>query len=132
VHVPEVDRGRGVAARQSRLMHTLTLRWELDTWVYDDPELGVYAEPFVLGADTMLTRLRAVQIAPGHDPFRIVFSSSAFPGAIEAKRLDEEDGGVWYEAALGQDTMRGWLCSHFFDYFRTAPASVYVKAEPIT
>jgi uncharacterized protein DUF6717 len=124
---PEV----GVAARRSRLMHTLTLRWELNTWIYDDPDVRVYGEPFVLGADTMLTRLRAEQVGPGHDPFRIVFSSRPFPGALEARKLHEEDGGVWYEASIGAETMKGWLCNHFFDYFETAPDSVFVKGEPL-
>jgi hypothetical protein len=120
------DRPHG---RRSRLMHTLELRWEQGTWVYDDPEVGVYAEPFVLGADTMLSQLRAAQVGPGRDPFRITFAASAFPGALAARRLQEEAGGVWYEAELQGHVLRGWLCSHFFDYFETAPATVYVRGD---
>src|SRR4051794_35630981 len=60
----------------SRLMHTLVLRWERGTWVYDDAELGVYGEPFVLGADAILSSLRVVQVGPGREPFRVVFSAS--------------------------------------------------------
>jgi hypothetical protein len=114
-------------------MHTLRLRWEpeLATWVYDDAEVGVFGEPFVLGADTMLTQLRALQLSPDLDPFRILFSASPFPGALEARRLEEEDGGVWYEAQLGDQVLRGWLCGHFFDYFASAPPAVYVKAESL-
>jgi Family of unknown function (DUF6717) len=114
-------------------MHTLCLRWEseLETWVYDDSEVGVFGEPFVLGADTMLTHLRALQVGPGLDPFRVVFSASPFPGALAARRLDEEDGGVWYEAELDDQVLRGWLCGHFFDYFESAPPTVYVKAESL-
>jgi hypothetical protein len=110
-------------------MHTLELRWEEGTWVYDDAEVGVYGEPFVLGADTMLSALRAGQLEPGRDPFRITFSASPFPGALEMRRLEEEAGGVWYEADLGGETMQGWLCGHFYDYFETAPAGVFVRAE---
>jgi hypothetical protein len=119
-----------VEAARSRLMHTLDLRWERGTWVYDDADLGVFGEPFVLGADTMLSCLRDEQVGPGRGPFRIVFSASRFPGALEAQRLGEEDGGVWYEAELGGAALRGWLCAHFFDYFATAPPSVYVRALP--
>jgi hypothetical protein len=117
----------------SRLMHTLCLRWEpdLETWVYDDAEVGVSGEPFVLGADKMLTQLRAAQVGPSLEPFRIVFSAAAFPGALSARRLEEEDGGVWYEADLDGQMLRGWLCGHFFDYFAAAPEVVYVKAEPL-
>jgi hypothetical protein len=125
--------GAKLAARRSRLMHTLSLRWEpaARTWVYDDVEVGVYGEPFVLGADAMLTRLRSLQVGPGLDPFRVVCSASPFPGALEARRLEEQDGGVWYEAELGEEVLRGWLCAHFFDYFATAPPAVYVKAETL-
>jgi hypothetical protein len=114
-------------------MHTLRLRWEsaLETWVYDDSEVGVFGEPFVLGADTMLTNLRALQVGPGRDPFRVLFSASPFPGALEAHRLNDEDGGVWYEVELGDQLLRGWLCGHFFDYFESAPLTVYVKAESL-
>ena len=114
-------------------MHTLLLRWEpeVETWIYDDSEIGVFGEPFVSGADKMLTQLRAIQVGPGRDPFRVVFSASPFPGALEAKRPDEEDGGVWYKAELQGHVLRGWLCNHFFDYFEDAPPSVYVKADAI-
>src|SRR5262245_4148372 len=120
-----------VARRRSRLMHTLELRWEEGTWIYDDAEVGVYGEPLVLGADTMMSVLRSIQVGPGRDPFRVAFSASPFPGALEARRLEEEDGGVWYEAELGGKTMRGWLCAHLFDYFETAPSIVFVRAEPL-
>jgi hypothetical protein len=113
-------------------MHTLLLRWEPDreTWVYDDAGLDVFGEPFVLGADTMLTLLRSVQVGDGRDPFRIVFSAAPFPGALEARRVEEEEGGVWYEAELDRRVLRGWLCAHFFDYFASAPEAVFVRAEP--
>lgn len=114
-------------------MHTLLLRWEPDiaTWAYDDAEVGVFGEPFVLGADQMLTQLRAIQVDDSLDPFRLVFSASSFPGALSVRRLHEEGGGVWYEAELADETLRGWLCGHFFDYFETAPDRVYVKAEAL-
>jgi hypothetical protein len=115
-------------------MHTLRLRWEpeLATWVYDDSDVGVFGEPFVLGADTMLTELRALQVGRSLEPFRILFSGSPFPGALGARRIEEQDGGVWYEAKLGdRPPLRGWLCAHFFDYFDTAPEAVYVKAEAL-
>jgi hypothetical protein len=57
-------------------------------WVYDDPEHGRRAEPFVLGASQMLDTLLALDLpdretAEGLDraPFRVLFSADAFPGA---------------------------------------------------
>jgi hypothetical protein len=55
---------------------------------------------------------------------------SPFPGALEARMLLEEDGGVWYEAELQGHSLKGWLCGHFFDYFETAPPIVYVRGMP--
>jgi hypothetical protein len=75
---------------------------------------------------------RETQVGPGREPFRIVFSGSRFPGALEARRLEEEDGGVWYESELQGRVLRGWFCAHLFDYFEHAPAEVYVKGEPAT
>jgi len=31
----------------------------LDMWVFDDPRVGLVAEPFVAGADTMIDRVVA-------------------------------------------------------------------------
>ena len=118
-------------APHSRLMHTLVLRWEHDTWVYDDPEVGVSGEPFVLGADTMLTTLRELQVGPGREPFRVVFSAQPFPGALEARSFDEDAGGVWYRADIDGVTLEGWLCAHLFDYFAQAPPSIFVRAMPV-
>ena len=106
-----------LARLRSRLMHTLELRWEHGTWGYDEPGLDLYGEPFVLGADTMLTSLRESQVGPGRGPFRITFSTSPFPGAVEAHRLELEGEGVWYQAELAGRVQKGWLCGHLFDYF---------------
>ena len=118
-----------LAQLRSRLMHTLELRWEHGTWVYDEPALELYGEPFVLGADTMLTSLRESQVGPGRGPFRITFSTSPFPGAVEAGRLQPEGDGVWYQAELAGRVQKGWLCGHLFDYFAEAPPTVHVRGD---
>jgi hypothetical protein len=43
---------------RSPLVHALQLRWEQGTWVYGEPSLGVFGEPFVLGADKTAAQLR--------------------------------------------------------------------------
>src|SRR5215210_8097263 len=119
--VAEPDTGPSARRGRSRLMQTLELRWEHGTWVYDDAEVGVYGEPFVLGADLMLTMLRELHVGPGRDPFRLLFSAAPFPGAIEARSLGEEEGGVWYRIELEGRVLKGWLCGHLYDYFEHAP-----------
>ena len=121
------DQGR--ERLRSRLMHVLELRWEHGTWVYDETALGVYGEPFVLGADTLLTKLRELHVGPGREPFRLVFSARLFPGAIEAQRLREEGEGVWYRAELDGQALEGWLCGHLFDYFAVAPPAIFARGE---
>jgi hypothetical protein len=93
--------------------------------------VGVFGEPLVLGADTMMTTLRELQVGPGRDPFRVVFSGRPFPGAIAATRLDEDAGGVWYRAEVGGATLEGWLCGHLYDYFAEAPETLHVRAEAL-
>jgi hypothetical protein len=41
----------------------------------------------------------------------------------------EEFGGNWYQA--DEPPMEGWLCPALFRYFETAPAELFVKAEPL-
>jgi hypothetical protein len=124
------ERDRAIAALRSRLMHALELRWDHGTWVYDGATIDLIGEPFVLGADTMLTVLRGLHVGPGREPFRLVFSSQQFPGALEARHSGaDEASGDWYEAKLGDQIFRGWLCGHLLDYFETAPERLYVRAE---
>jgi hypothetical protein len=112
-------------------MHTLCLRWEpeIETWVYDDTDIGVVGEPFVLGADKMLTRLRTLQVGPELEPFRVVVSAAPFP--VRSKRGDSKKrtaasgtkpSSVTRYSADGSVRTSSTIAS--------APAAVYVRAEP--
>ena len=96
-------------------------------WVFDDPLVGLRREPFVAGIDTMIDRL-VTAIPNAERGFRLLFSSSPFPGykvALHWRR--EEYGGNWYYSP--QFDMEGWLCPALFKYFDTAPPKLYVRAE---
>jgi len=96
-------------------------------WVFDDPSVGLYREPFVSGADVMLERL-AANLPNADKGFRLLFSAKPFPGCtakLEWRR--EEYGGNWYYSE--QFDMEGWLCPALFKYFEKAPPEIYVKAE---
>ena len=100
------------------------------TWVFDDPSVGLEAEPFVAGVPEMIDRLVA-PIENASDGFRCLFSSSPFPGAqVELERKHEEIGGWWYFSPDFNAT--GWLCPALFKYFDAAPEKLFVKAEPLT
>jgi hypothetical protein len=102
----------------------------LGMWVFDDPRVGLFQEPFVSGADTMIDRVVA-GIPDAERGFVMLFSASPFPG--HQFRLDwrrSENGGNWYYAE--QLGMEGWLCPALFRYFAEAPPQLFVQVKPST
>ena len=98
------------------------------TWVFDDPAVGLFREPFIAGIDTMIDK--AVAGVPNAEKgFRAIFSAAPFPGSqfkLEWRR--EESGGNWYYG--DRFKMEGWLCPALPKYFPSAPCEIYVKVEP--
>jgi len=102
----------------------------LDMWVFDDPRVGLEAEPFVGGADAMIDRITS-HIADAQRGFIMIFSGEPFPGhdfRLEWRREDR-GGNVYYSDALNAE---GWLCPALLRYFAERPAEIYVqvKAKP--
>lgn len=101
----------------------------LQTWVFDDPAVGLVQEPFVCGIPAMIDDLVA-EIPGARQGFRLLFSASAFPGfQRKLAWVREEMGGNWYRA--DRPLVEGWLCPALFRYFDTAPEELFVKAEPL-
>jgi hypothetical protein len=100
----------------------------LGMWVFDDPRVGLSAEPFVGGADTMIDRVTAG--FPGADRgFLMVFSANSFSGhqfRLEWRR-EEGSGNVYYSAELDAE---GWLCPALLRYFPERPSEIYVQVKP--
>ena len=109
---------------------SLDIRWNGHTWIYDDPAHGVYAEPFVSGADKIISvLLRESKIyRPTLMGARLLFSASPFGGStLTLEHVGSSGGGEsywWHEQKL-----RGWFCSHFHDYFKGAPKFLYAAAQ---
>jgi hypothetical protein len=100
----------------------------LDMWVFDDPRVGLSAEPFVGGADTMIDRVTA-DIPDAAKGFVMVFSANRFPGAqfhLEWRRA-ENGGNVYFSTDLDAE---GWLCPALFRYFDDTPPSIFVQVKP--
>jgi len=97
-------------------------------WVFDDPDVGLRREPFVLGIDEMINRV--VALIPNADKgFKLLFSATPFPGyTVKLEWRREESGGNWYYCP--QFGIEGWLCPALFKYFDKAPTELYGKAEP--
>ena len=102
----------------------------LDMWVFDDPRVGLAAEPFVGGADTMIDRITA-DIPDAANGFVMVFSSTPFPGhqfRLEWRR-EERGGNIYYAPDLDAE---GWLCPALFRYFDSSPPEIYVHVKAKT
>lgn len=98
------------------------------TWVFDDAGRGLRQEPFVAGIPQMIDRLVA-DIPNAEQGFRLLFSTQEFPGYTHQLTWRREDAsGNWYYAP--QFDTEGWLCPALLKYFRQAPKTIYVKAEP--
>ena len=99
-----------------------------DTWVFDDPAVGLVREAFVSGADTIIERLVA-DIPGAKDGFTLTFSARSFPGhQTRLERVREEDGGNWYYCP--ELDMEGWLCPALFKYFEPAPEHLHARFAP--
>jgi hypothetical protein len=103
-------------------------RWN-NTWVFDDPAVGLVREPFVAGMPEMIDLL-VRDIPDAARGFRALFSTGPFPGSQAGLEwVREEADGNWYRWA--ERGMEGWLCPALFKYFEKAPARLYVRAEAL-
>ena len=98
--------------------------WQDGTWVFDDDDVGLRAEPFVAGIPEMINDLVS-EIPDARQGFRMIFSAQPFPGyQRELIWIREEFGGNWYwDTHL---SLEGWLCPAMFRYFSAAPEKKYL------
>jgi hypothetical protein len=107
--------------------------WQNNTWVFDAPEVGLLAEPFVAGADTILSDLVLTQLnlpsGPGSQ-FQLIFSAEGFPGYhLHLERQEPEFGGYWYKTEQGE---RGWLCPATLCFFPAGhPPQLYIQVKTV-
>ena len=102
--------------------------WYLDMWVFDDPRVGLSAEPFVGGADTMIDRVTS-HIPHARSGFTMLFSSTPFSDfqfRLEWQR-EEGSGNVYRSKDLDAE---GWLCPALLRYFEEKPREIYVQVKP--
>ena len=115
----------------SNAIMVLTPYRHAGTWIFDDPRVGLIAEPFVSGVPEIIDKLIAEADIPDADKgFRLLFSAAPFPGWQEKLVWQgTELNGNWY--SRDGTSERGWLCPALFAYFETAPREIYVKAESL-
>lgn len=99
------------------------------TWVYDDEDLKVYKEAFVMGSSEVIDHL----VGEETNFFDAIISANPLPNptAILVKIQKEMDhfGAIegWYQ--LQGTDMEHWLCGKVLDYFTGYPDTIYVKIE---
>jgi uncharacterized protein DUF6717 len=98
------------------------------TWVFDDVRANLRREPFVSGVPEIIDKL-VERIPDAASGFRLYFSASPFPEHMDSFiRTKPQWGGYWYRSS--ETHAKGWLCPAIFKFFREAPETIYVKAEP--
>lgn len=108
------------------------------TWVFDDERTGLKAEAFVMGMLEMIYRLIFTKgIQNADQGFQMTFSDEPFDGTdaeLQWLRADDPDqpmGGNWYGATVAGQYQEGWLCPALRLYFDSAPARLFVRADPL-
>jgi hypothetical protein len=107
---------------------TIEPYWHENTWVFDDPQVGLEKEPFVEGIPEMITEL-AKDVPNARDGFRLSFSAKPFPGhQMTIDWVRAQGGGNVYR--LHGTKSEGWICPALFRYYRQAPKHFYLRADP--
>ncbi len=102
--------------------------WYNGTWVFDDAKVGLNREPFVAGVPEMIDGI-VKDIPDAKQGFRLTFSARRFPGFQKKLTwLRGDSGGNYYQ--LNDPPVEGWICPAMFQYYRTAPKEIYVRADP--
>ena len=107
--------------------------WKHETWCFTDDSVGLKDEPFVAGADKMIS-MALVQkgiLMEAEKGFDLLFSAVEFPGHdIVLEHMEDNlefSSGNWYKTIINQIGVTGWLCPALFKYFEEAPEKIYAK-----
>jgi hypothetical protein len=110
-------------------INRITCRWDHGTWVFDDEPRGLHAEPFVAGAQDVIT---TVALASGvKDPVKsgviITFAEIPFPTAeYSVTKINDDVAGAWYNFA---NAIKCWLCPATLRYFESMPDAIHFRIE---
>lgn len=129
VALPTIDKSNN----QVNVIHPY--RTQYGSWVYDDADLNVYSEAFVMGSSEVIDHLVGKDV----NFFDAAISQHPLPNPTAVlTRMDDKniESGMngWYH--LEGTDMDHWLCGCVLDYFPGYPAKIYVaisntKKDPI-
>lgn len=107
--------------------------WQGGTWCFDDAAVGLYAEPFVSGADTAITAvLDSMGMMPSAKKgFTMLFSDIPFPShQLRVDWVRAEFGGNVYVLDMGEPHEL-WLCPALLKYFVEPPSRIHIQIKPL-
>ena len=101
-------------------------------WMFDDPLLDIYEEPFVAGADMMFDVMSGRINNPKIHQCSIVFAATPIPNSDVHVVLSRPDGwdGHFYIVRQFIDELAGfefWLCPALLAFLPEAPQEIFVK-----
>ena len=100
-------------------------RTKYGTWVYDDPDVPVSAEAFVMGSSELIDKV----VGTDCNSFTAYISAQPLPNpTVILDNIDDQMEGDlqgWYE--WRGNGHRNWLCGHVTDYFVGYPKTIYVS-----
>jgi len=101
------------------------------TWVFDDPNVGLVAEPFVCGIPEMINSVVEKKKIKNTDKgIALLVSPTLLPSYdLHLEWINDEGGGNWYECK--QLAIVGWLCPALYKYFNPAPEHLYAIIQEI-
>ncbi|UAJ74633.1 hypothetical protein IQE94_17730 (plasmid) [Synechocystis sp. PCC 7339] len=110
---------------------TISPYWTGSTWAFDAEEVGLLGEPFVSGADAILSaivkRELALETEKGSQ-FELIFSAEGFPSYHACFERQETD--IDYQDLDHGD--RGWLCPATLKFFPNGhPEKLYIQVRAI-
>ena len=107
------------------VLNTIKPYWHDGAWVFDDPQRGQWAKPFVARTPEMVDQVLRRAGLPSRQPLTVTFSDDDNPGfgyrfVLEWAR--EEREGHWYRWG----GMEG-LCTALVRYFDAPPPRIYCR-----
>jgi hypothetical protein len=124
--------------KTANAVNQLKVYWTGSTWAFDDPSVGLVAEPFVAGADMIISD--AIQEKHGYLVLKkakengivITFSKTMLPYVEDEvsitlqEQFDKLGHGMYTDIFSGRV---GWLCPATLHYFKDYPEYIYANIK---
>ena len=104
--------------------------WKHNIWCFSDEATGLVDEPFVAGADIVISMLVTSKgiLIDAEKGFNLIFSNGEFPDYdLMAEHTGEYGSGNTYETMINGELRGLWLCPALLKYLNPAPKQIYVK-----